>query len=102
MEHFNGEAQKPLLDCIQTGDQKQFINAYDRAVDSLNAFEEKHKKRFPSLDIAEVVTFEPQDRKFGFRIKFDETIGDTDKPILEREIETIIRTNIDRNTFGYL
>jgi hypothetical protein len=102
MEQFNGEIQKPLLDCIQPDDQRQFVNAYDTAVDSLNAFEEKHKKRFPSMNIAEVITFEPHDGKFGFRIKFDDSIGDTDKRILEREIETIIRTNIDRNTFGYL
>jgi len=102
MDHFKEEAQKPLLDCIRSSDQKQFVRAYDKAVDSLNAFEEKHKNRFPSLDIAEVVTFAPHDRKFEFRIKFDDTIGVNDRPILEREIETIISTCIDRNTFGYL
>jgi hypothetical protein len=102
MDHFKEEVQKPLLDCIRASDQKQFVRAYDNAVDSLNAFEEKHKNRFPSLDIAEVVTFAPHDRKFGFRIKFDDTVGDTQRPILEREIETIISTCIDRNTFGYL
>jgi hypothetical protein len=102
MDHFKEEVQKPLLDCIRPSDQKQFVRAYDQAVDSLNVFERKHKNRFPSLDVAEVVTFAPYDRKFEFRIKFDETIGDTDRPILQREIETIISTCIDRNTFGYL
>jgi hypothetical protein len=102
MDHFKEEVQKPLLDCIRPGDQKQFVKAYDKAVDSLNAFEEKHKNRFPSLDVAEVVTFAPHDQKFGFRIKFNEAIGDKERPILEREIETIISTCIDRNTFGYL
>jgi hypothetical protein len=101
MDHFKEEVQKPLLDCIPTSDQKQFVNAYDKAVDSLNAFEEKHKKRFPSLDIAQVITFAPHDRKFGIRIKFDDTVSDSEKRVLEREIETIISTYIDRNTFGY-
>ena len=102
MDHFKEEDQQLLLECIPASDQRQFVNAYDKAVDSLNAFEEKHKKRFPSLDIAEVITFAPHDRKFGFRIKFDDTVGDAEKRILEREIETIISTCIDRNTFGYL
>ena len=102
MDHFNEEVQKPLMDCIRPSDQKQFVKAYDKAVDSLNAFEKRHKNRFPSLDIAEVITFAPHDRKFGYRIKFDDMIGDTHRPILEREIETIISTCIDRNTFGYL
>ena len=101
MDYFKEEIQKPLLDCIRPSDQRQFVKAYDKAVDSLNAFERKHKSRFPALDIGEVVSFPSHDRKFGFRIKFDETIGDTDRPILEREIETIISTCIDRNTFGY-
>ncbi|HEV3324676.1 MAG TPA: hypothetical protein VG052_03700 [Puia sp.] len=102
MDYYKEEVQKHLLDGIRPSDQRQFVKAYDKAVDSLNVFEEKHKNRFPSLDIAEVVTFASHDQKFGFRIKFDDTIGDKERPILEREIETIIRTCIDRNTFGYL
>lgn len=102
MEHFNKELHDNLLNCVPLADHKQFIKGYNKIVDELNQSQEKYKDRLPHLDMESTIHFDCNQGKLNYRIHLDNDVSDTDKPVLIKELSTIISHYFNPDIYRYL
>jgi hypothetical protein len=60
MKYFDKQTAGHLLKCVNSSDEKKFIDAYNKMVDALNAYEIKIREQYPEFDISKVLDIQCQ------------------------------------------